>query len=313
VPQRVLLASTLLSKAAAMPLAEPLAFAALPPLALHAVKSRLPAGTAASGSRCVDDCLTLAYAYAELGIEAQVRVATLTVTDITTHAEAAYGDPRPRWDDGGFSGHTGFTGHTVVWLPERRYLIDPAAERFPEIAAYQAGPVIAQAPPETDPASPETDTASPETDTASPETDTASPEPAGTDPDAVTLTVARGYLRIGYALSGQAASAGILDAPGAQASRNASGRAGINVASELVWLLASQRTADDTAVIPYPRAAALIDAARNLDRYGSLGEDFFFAERGSSGEAAPGPEQGRPVRLHQIPLPAGTPAPVAVS
>jgi hypothetical protein len=280
VPQRVLLASTLLSKAAAVPLAEPLAFAALPPLALHALKSRLPAGRATSGSRCVDDCLTLACAYAELGIEAQVRVATLTVTDITTHAETVHGDPRPRWDDEG--GRTGFTGHTVVWLPERRHLIDPSAERFSAIAAGKAGPVIAQAPPETD-----------------------------TDPDAVTLTVARGYLRIGYTLSGQAASAGILDAPAAQAARSTAGGAGVNVASEVVWLLASQRTADDTAVIPYPRAAALTDAARSLRRYGSLGEDFFFTERDPSGETAPDPARARLLRLHELPLPSGTPAPLA--
>jgi hypothetical protein len=301
VPRRVLLASTLLSKAAAVPLAEPLAFAALPPLALHAMKSRLPLG-ATSGSRCVDDCLTLACAYAELGIEAQVRVATLTVTDITTHAESAYGDPRPRWDDARWddeTGRPGFTGHTVVWLPERRHLIDPSAERFPEIAAGKAGPVIAQAPPETD--------AGPEKG-AAPETD---PD-VETDTDAVAFTVARGYLRIGYTLSGQAASAAILDVPAAQAARSTAGGAGVNVASEVVWLLASQRPAGDTAVIPYPRAAALIDAARSLRRYGSLGEDFFFTEHDPSGETVPGPAQARLIRLHEIPLPSGTPAPLTV-
>ena len=135
IPQRALLASALLQKAAAVSLSDPLPFAALPPLALHAIGSRF--GDGRSTERCVDECLALAHAYAELGIEAQVRVAQLTVTDLKTSAQFAHGTLRPHWDDSAFS------GHTVVWLPAHRQLVDPAAEKFREIAVYKAGPVIA--------------------------------------------------------------------------------------------------------------------------------------------------------------------------
>jgi hypothetical protein len=274
IPERVLLASAILQKAAAVKLSGPLPFAALPPLAQHTIRSRFQ--DTLPPKRCVDDCLALAHAYAELGIEAQVRVAELTVTDVTTSARTAHGTPRPRWEDGVFS------GHTVVWLPAHRHLIDPSAEQFREIAVYKAGPVIAAAGP-------------------------AQADGPGADEDEVKVTVTRGYLRLGYVLGSRAASAEALDHPSVQTEWDANRRRGVNVASEVVWLLANERTPPDTAVIPYPRAAALIDAARRVDRHGSLGEDFFFRQRGAD------PSQVRPIRLHEIPLPSGTPAPAAVS
>lgn len=267
--QRLLLASTLLRKAAAAPLADPLPFAALPPLVLHALRSR--GSGAQPAANCADECLTLAHAYAELGIEAQVRVAELTVTDGKSGAQAVHGIPRPYWQDGRFY------GHTVVWLPGHRHLIDPAAERYHEIAAWNAGPVIAAAGPG---------------------------DPAADDGE-ISLTVTRGYLRLAYTLGPRAATASVLTDPAAHAGRDGDRVRGVNVASEVVWLLASERPAAETAVIPYPRAAALIDAARGMDRHGSAGEDVFFARRG----ALPG---AGPVRLHQIPLPAGTPEPASI-
>ncbi|HEX6452911.1 MAG TPA: hypothetical protein VF060_26065 [Trebonia sp.] len=274
IPEQVLLASAILQKAAAVKLSGPLPFAALPPLAQHTIRSRFQ--EALPPERCVDDCLVLAHAYAELGIEAQVRVAELTVTDVTTSARTAHGTAGAHWEDGVFS------GHTVVWLPAHRHLIDPAAEQFKEIAVYKAGPVIAAAGP-------------------------ARADGTGADEDEVKVTVARGYLRLGYVLGSRAASAEALDHPSVRAEWDANRRRGVNVASEVVWLLANERTPTDTAVIPYPRAAALIDGARRVDRHGSLGEDFFFRQRGAD------PSQARPIRLHEIPLPSGTPAPAAVS
>ena len=270
IPERALLASAILQKATAVSLSGPLPFAALPPLALHAIGSRFTGGHAPAS--CVDDCLALAHAYAELGIEAQVRVAELTITDATTSAQIIYGTPRPRWNDGVFS------GHTVVWLPAHRHLIDPHAEKFREIAVYKAGPVIAPAGP-------------------------AQADERAADEDEVRVTVARSYLRLGYVLQSRTASAAALHHPAAQAESDANRRRGVNIASEVVWLLANERTPADTAVIPYPRAAALIDAARAVDRHTSLGEDFFFRERSAD------PSRARPIRLHEIPLPSGTPDP----
>jgi hypothetical protein len=248
-------ASVLLRKAADADLSIPLAVAAMPPLYLHAATA--DQGTPAG----VDECLVLAHAYAELGIEAQVRVASLTVTDVSTGASAEH------------------EAHPLVWLPENYYLIDPAAERYDEIAVYQAGPVIAAARP-------------------------------GAAPGlgiALSVTVSRGYLQITYAIDSQQASAQILDHPDIQAARDTARRHGVNLASEVVWLLASGRAPADTALIPYRRAAALVHAARRMQRHESSGEDVFFRS-----PAASGPNGGRPVRLYGIPLPDGTPGPALV-
>jgi hypothetical protein len=293
IPERALLASAILQKAAAVSLSGPLPFAALPPLALHTIESRFAGGRPPAS--CVDDCVALAHAYAELGIEAQVRVATLNVTNVTTRAQYVHGTPQPRWDDGVFS------GHTVVWLPGHRHLVDPAAERFKEIAVYKAGPVIAAA----GPAQPD-EAGADEAGTDEAGTDEAGTDGPGADEDEVQVTVARSYLRLGYVLGSRTASAVALDHPAARAEWDANRRRGVNIASEVVWLLANQRTPADTSAIPYPRAVALIDAARGVDRHSSLGEDFFFRERGAD------PSQARPIRLHEIPLPFGTPAPAVL-
>lgn len=263
--ERLLLASTLLRKAAAMPLADPIGFAALPALTRHAL--RLQGLGAPAPANCVAECLLLAHAYAELGIEAHVRVAELTVTDGKTGAQAVHGIPRPHWEE------DRFYGHTVLWLPRYRHLIDPDAERYHEIAAWKAGPVVAAAGPA---------------------------DPERPDHGEIGITVTRGYLTLSYALGPREATAGVLADPVVHTARDGAWDEGANIASEVIWLLASERTAADTIVIPYPRAVALIDAVRDLDRRGAVGEDVYFVRRG----ALPGTE---PVRISQIPLPDGTP------
>jgi hypothetical protein len=262
-PEQVSVASVLLRKAADADLSIPLAVAAMPPLYQHAAD----ADHRAERDLGVDECLVLAHAYAELGIEAQVRVASLTVTDLQTGARAAHPD------------------HPLVWLPEHRYLVDPAAERYEEIAVYQAGPVIAATRP-------------------------------GAAPGlgiALKVAVTRGYLRIDYAIGSQQESARILAHPDIEAARDRDRRDGVNLASEVVWLLASTRAAADTAAIPYRRVSALVDAARGMHRHGSPGGDVFFrppAAPGTDGTA--GTDGDQPVRLYGIPLPDGTPGPALV-
>lgn len=262
---RLLLASTLLSRAASVPLADPIGFAALPALTRHAL--RLQGLGAPVPDSPVAECLLLARAYSELGIEAQVRMAELTVTDAKTRAQNAHGVPRPHWEEGRFH------GHAVVWLPRNRHLIDPDAERYPEIAAWKAGPVVAAAGPG---------------------------DPARPDDGELAVTVTRGYLTLAYAIAPLDAADGVLADPAARAARDTAAAQGPNLAAEVIWLLASQRPESDTGLIPYPRAVALIDAVRRLDRHGDLGGDVTFVQRG----ALPGTE---PFRIGQIPLPDGIP------
>jgi hypothetical protein len=87
--------------------------------------------------RCVDDCRVLSHAYAQFGLESEVRIAELTVTDSVTASQAVHGSLDPRWEDGMIH------DHTVVSLPEHRCLVDPTAEQYEEIAVYGERPVTA--------------------------------------------------------------------------------------------------------------------------------------------------------------------------
>ena len=60
--------------------------------------------------RCLDDCLSLACAYAQLVMPAQVRAAELVIT-VRDGRRATHGTLAPRWEDGMIH------GHAVVWLP----------------------------------------------------------------------------------------------------------------------------------------------------------------------------------------------------
>jgi hypothetical protein len=74
--------------------------------------------------RCIDDCLTLVHAYAQLGVPAQVHAVELTVTDTATGTSATHGGLDPRWGDGQIH------GHTIVWLSALGHLVDATAEEF---------------------------------------------------------------------------------------------------------------------------------------------------------------------------------------
>ena len=111
--------------------AEPLQGPAVPALFLDAIAAEhgLPA------ERCLDDCLSLACAYAQLGMPAQVRAAELVIT-VPDGRRATHGSRAPV-EDGMID------GHAVVWLPGPGHLVDVTAGQFPLIAAQGLGPVIA--------------------------------------------------------------------------------------------------------------------------------------------------------------------------
>ncbi|MFI6920027.1 hypothetical protein ACIBIZ_08740 [Nonomuraea spiralis] len=95
--------------------ADPMQIPAVLPLFFDVIAAEylLPA------ERCLDDCMTLAHAYAQLGIPAQVRAVDLAIASVLDKAVISRGTLTPRWEDGMIH------GHTVVWLPpgllDRRY------------------------------------------------------------------------------------------------------------------------------------------------------------------------------------------------
>jgi len=247
---------------------DPFLVTALPPYLLDAIASAqwLPY------ERCVDECMILAHAYAQFGIDAEVRAAELEITVRDTGATATYGSREPNWEDGMMH------GHSVVWLPGPGHLVDNTAEQFAEIAAG-TGPVIitnAQVPaPDRAPC-------------------TASPFQCSLRRDDVLLT---------YTVAPPAASNRMLDHP--VVSEGASGyrRRGMNVASQTVILLAEFFSSEQIRLLPCIRAAALTEAIRDLPAEQIHNGDWRFISPGSNGPP-------RPARLDRLKLPDGIP-PVA--
>jgi hypothetical protein len=222
-------------------LTDPLTLIAMPALFLETIvagyRPVLPA------ERCVDDCLVLLSAYAQFGLEAEVRVVELTVTDSVTASREVHGNLEPRWEDGMIH------GHTVVWLPEHRCLVDPTAEQYEEIAAYREGPIIATSAP---------------------------PTAEGT----VRVPVTRGYLRLAYVLGTREASAALLDHPYVHEQGDGHLRRGVNIASEVLIRLANHRPAKETTAITFPRMAALAQAVRSMKARTDEEGFLYFSQRG---------------------------------
>ena len=269
-PNLVERAAVELSAAVGGDLSDPLTLTSIPPLFLNMVVSAyidtLPAG------RCVDDCLVLAHAYAQMGMPAQVRTVEIAVADVVTGARDVHGSLRPLWGDGMFH------GHTAVWLPDSGHLVDPTIEQYEEIAAYGDGPMI-----------------------AGPGVARGESVPPG---NGVRLDVDRGFLRLTYTLATHAVSAAALDHPHVLGEGDGYFLRGVNIASEVVAMLARSRLPQETAVIPNQRLVALVDAVRAMSEVRpENGFLYFQAEQDFAG----------PQRLDQIPLASGTPGPASVN
>jgi hypothetical protein len=84
---------------------------------------------------CVSACQTLRFAYAQLGIRAELHAVELTVDD-SSGTTFERGTGMPSWEG------MELDGHCVLWLPDRRRLVDPTVVQFPEVARLALGPVV---------------------------------------------------------------------------------------------------------------------------------------------------------------------------
>ncbi|TQS42850.1 hypothetical protein [Cryptosporangium phraense] len=216
----------------------------VPPLFvdLRAEQMGAPAG------RCVDDCLTLACAYAQLGFVAQVRVAQLEIVEERTGQTWSHGAATPRWDNDLLD------GHTVVWLPDVGYLVDVTADQFPPLDARYAGPVIAPL------------------------------SAPGEAAARFAAPIGHGGFVLRYKLAPWHVTRAALDHPLIRDDEAAYRQRGINVAGATIGLLTNALTPRRTRVLTHDRSAALITAARQTTvvddpllgarfRCSSLGED----------------------------------------
>lgn len=240
--------------------ADPLQVISVPPLFLDAIVAE--AAGAIVEQRCMDDCVVLACSYAHLGIAAQVRAAELTIADTRDRSSATHGTLSPSWEDGLLH------GHTVVWIPAQRCLIDPTILQFlPEdTRSWEA--VIAHAAPGSWPAE--------------------------------TVTASHGRFRVAYTLAPPEATAPLLGYPRMLEERGDLLRRGMNIASAALALMAEHLPADRARQIPHSRAAALLAAIRDLSAEQTPTGDWRFTTPGEGSKPAC-------LTLAEIALPAGTP------
>lgn len=192
---------------------------AAPPLFVDVVA----AGYDIPAERCVEDCVILAHAYVQFGIVAQIRAVELIVTDVRHGWHQTWGNLAPYWQDDLMH------GHTVLWLPEYRYLVDPTIEQVPEIAALGRGPLVA------------------EIDTR--------------DPDSIEVDC--GGLMCTYTFAPPQALGAALTHPIIEDDIHDLRWRGINVASGVLDVMA-EALPPDSRLGP-PRAAALLEAVRHLE------------------------------------------------
>jgi hypothetical protein len=248
--------------------ADPLQVVSLPPLIMDMVAANygLPP------ERCVTDCIILRYAYAQLGITAQVRAVELAITDTVTGTTTAHGSLEPWWQDGIMH------GHSAVLLPALGHLVDSAAagQYFEDTDTYDnGGPVIIASTRE------------------SPAGD------AGHDP-AACIEGQRANVLLRYTLAPREATSILVSHPSMLEEDTQHRRRGMNFAAETLLMLGSLPL-DQLTLIPCKRAAALAAAVQELPQQQTETGDYRFLLPGPGGAPAA-------VQLSDIPLPAGTPA-----
>lgn len=110
-------------------------------------------------------------------------------------------------------------------------------------------------------------------------------------------------LRLAYTLAPMATTAAILGSPHMRDPGRGPWRRGMNVASEVVRMLADEHPPGRLGLIPHPRAAALATAVRGLPSYQDEAGDWRF----TLPAPADGPGPPPMVDLAGIPLQDATP------
>ena len=203
--------------------ADPLQVISVPPLYMDVIVAE--AAGVIEEERCADDCVILACCYAHLGIAAEIRAARLTVTDTRDRSSTTHGTLSPSWEDGLLH------GHTVVWIPAQRCLIDPTILQFLPEDTLSWEAVIAHAAPGTRPAE--------------------------------TVTASHGRFRVAYILAPAEATAPLLGYPRMLEERDDLLRRGVNIASAALALMAEHLPADRARQSPLT-CRALLTAIRDL-------------------------------------------------
>jgi hypothetical protein len=181
------------------------------------------------GDFAVADCLTLAHAYAQLGVVAEIRAAELVVDDLDTGGQQTYGTVNPFWED------QELVGHAVVWVPRYGHLIDTYAGKLAAIAARGEGPVVAL-------------------------------DPGVDERDGLTVVEHDHHgLLLTHVLASRLTTSALLGSRPEPVADSVYAQRGMTLASMTAMLLARAFEPEDVARVQVRRAAALAGAVRGLE------------------------------------------------
>ena len=225
---------------------------------------------------CVDGCRILQWCYAVLGIRSEIRAVHLAVTDDAGRT-VVHGSLRPSWEG------TVLDGHCILYLPDEQRVVDATVEQFREIARLKRGPLVGRM--------------------AVP----LGPRLQGTGgglPAGAQLPVRREGLALLYTVASDDATRVILDHPAAREHPEEHQWAGVNLASATLEFLRRHSQARQLDMSPYPRAAALLAAIGDVPAETDESGAWYFSVPGDGSQTSR-------LRLDELPLPPGTPPPVA--
>ncbi|MGI5192105.1 hypothetical protein ACQEVY_00300 [Streptomyces sp. CA-288835] len=222
---------------------------------------------------CVDSCLTLKYAYGQLGIRSELALTDLVVREANGDS-VLHGTPEPSWNDDG----TVFHGHCILLLPDSGRHVDATVEQFAQVRDQGGGPLIGRSV------------------TSSEELPPGQLLPPGT-----RLAVQRSEIVMLYTLSHLSVADVIDGKPWITENAHRHYRAGVNLASLTLQALRMPEVIGRARQSPHPRLRALLRAVGDAPQEVDDERNVRFALHGPHGP--------QPLRLDEIPLPATTPAP----
>ncbi|WP_030019370.1 hypothetical protein [Streptomyces monomycini] len=219
---------------------------------------------------CVDACMTLRYAYGQLGVRAELLPVDLAIQN-KDGSGTRYGSLTPSWTG------TTWNGHCALVLPDSERFVDATIEQFDEVRAIGMGPMVGKVALATHTTR------------------------DGMMPQGAQVVLQRGHLRLTYTVAGPEALASIVEHPEAIAHADGHRRTGVNVASLMLATLRGEAIRGRAMQAPHPRLRALLRAVGDAPYEPDEAGDARFRLPDQDG-------QERWLRLDEIPLPPSVPA-----
>ncbi|MFF2148662.1 hypothetical protein [Kitasatospora sp. NPDC058190] len=219
-------------------------------------------------NRCVDASLTLRYAFGQFAIPSELLAVSL-ITEEPSGVRREHGSSQPTWSPDGKTFH----GHSVLFLTQSQRFVDATADQFAEVRRHGLGPVIGRTVAGTEALA------------------AGQVLPAGS-----SIVVQRGDLLLRYTTTAAEDTPLLAGHPWVARHADRHRQAGVNLASLTLQALRAPWAIERALQAPYPRLRALLTAIGDTPYEPDPQKNLVFQFPGG------------PLRLDEVPLPAGVPA-----